>query len=215
VNVGLVDVVLGAAGWEAESVAVEGRLEPARARRYANARVTLQVAPLDGRRLVLFVEGRRPLVLNTTSADAANRDAAEAALRLLVEWQDRLGEAEADAAFWRALVTLGVHGLVLQEGRLRSDLDWSRLDARGEAHGGYLLACACQQLSGRPQDADPALLRVAGQVVREGWSEIFCECTRCGRRWKVEEDTAYHFPLWRWTDVTHCPEHAAHYDQTP
>jgi hypothetical protein len=157
---------------------------------------------MDARRLTLFVDGRRPLLVNTLSVDAADHDPIEDVLRLVIEWQDRLGEPAADAAFWRALLGLGVRGLVLQGDRLESALDWSRLDGAGQPQGGYLLSCPCQQVSGRPRDAEPSRIRIAADVVHEGWSEIFCECRTCGRRYKVDEDTSYHFPTYTWSDVS-------------
>jgi hypothetical protein len=217
----LVDAVLGAAGWEADTIKMAGlsravtrRAEPvfeAPARRHVNARATLRVAPLDGRRLVLWVDGRLPLLVPTANVEVGDHDPVEDVLRAILEWQERLGEGEGDAGFWRALLAIGVRGLTLKDGMLDGTLDWSRLDADGCPQGGYLLQCACQALKNRPSECAD-VVKVVRDIVHEGWSEIFCACRRCGRRWKVDEDTSYHFTTWQWSDVTNESEHAVHYE---
>jgi hypothetical protein len=209
----LVDAVLGAAGWEPEEVTADGHAEPLPARRHRNARATLLVAGADERRLVLLLDRRPPLSIVAVGAAGEWDGRLEDVLRLLIDWQDRLGEPEADAAFWRDLTALSVSALVLRGDRPHSTLDWSRLDARGEPEGGYTLSCGCQKLAGRPSDADAALIRVAGQVGHEGWSEIYCECRRCRRRYRVEEDMGYHYPTYSWDDVTQKGEHRAHFEK--
>ena len=199
---GLVAAVLGAAGWDPEAIPVEGRTD-APARRYVNAQGTLRVAPLDGRRLVLFVPGRLPLFVNTVAA--GDRDAAESVLRLIVEWQDGLGAPEGDAAFWSALKAVGGVLLVLRQGKMTPHLDWSRLDEKGAPQAAYLLACPCQRLGGNPESADASLIEVQRRLVHDGWSETFCACRRCGRRWRVEDDPGYHYPTYAWWDVTNDP----------
>jgi hypothetical protein len=63
--------------------------------------------------------------------------------------------------------------------------------------------CGCQSLSGRPSDQRSNGIRVVRVVGHEGWSEIYCLCDRCHRRWKVEEDLGYHYPTYNWSNVTH------------
>ena len=69
--------------------------------------------------------------------------------------------------------------------------------------------CGCQSLGGWPDDKKG--IRVVHRLGHQGWSEAFCLCTRCQRRWKVEEDGGYHFTLYKWSNVTYDAESAHYY----
>jgi hypothetical protein len=214
----LAAAVPGAAGWRSVQVPVPGAPDQT-VRQYTNARTMLSIWPRDGR-LALVMPSRLPLVVKTSRGEAAERrDFAPDILRLIVEYQDRLGEPAADASFWRALLAAGITAWVVHDGKDNGTLDWSRMDHDGQPQGGYLLRCACHELQGKRPDIDPSVLRVVGEVRHEGWSEIFAQCGQCARRWKIDEDTGYHFPTYSWTDVTFDPAHAHHFgpaaDDTP
>ena len=203
----LVEAALGAAGWPPEAVEVEGQPDPVPTRRYRNARALLRVVLVRERQLTLLVEHRLPLLIRIASPTAADRDPLTEALRLIVEWQDRLGDLDGDAGFWQALVASGAPTVVLRDGK-SWPVDWSRVDDTGAAQAGYLVSCACQQLGGDPERADATLIRVVEEIVHESWSEFFCLCRRCGRRWRVESDPGYHFTTYQWTEVTFMAAHA-------
>lgn len=64
-----------------------------------------------------------------------------------------------------------------------------------------LCGCARARLTpGLP--VDDALLRIVAIDDHPGWSEIYCRCSGCGRRWRVERDTSYHYPTYQWNDVS-------------
>ena len=63
--------------------------------------------------------------------------------------------------------------------------------------------CGCARARHTPGlPVDDALLRIVAIDDHPGWSEIYCRCTGCGRRWRVERDTSYHYPTYQWNDVS-------------
>jgi ankyrin repeat protein len=62
--------------------------------------------------------------------------------------------------------------------------------------------CPCQSFGGSPTSHEGDDFRVERSVVHQGWSEIYCQCQRCHRRWKVESDSGYHYTTYNWSNVT-------------
>jgi hypothetical protein len=54
---------------------------------------------------------------------------------------------------------------------------------------------------------------IAKEVVHpeEYFTEYFCRCNICGRRWKVIDEIGYHYPLYRWEEVTDKREYGTHF----
>ncbi len=62
--------------------------------------------------------------------------------------------------------------------------------------------CGCARARRTPPlPVDDTQLRGVAIDVRQGWSEIFCRCSGCVRRWRMERDTSYHCPTYQWNDV--------------
>lgn len=73
--------------------------------------------------------------------------------------------------------------------------------------------CGCARARRTPPlPVDDTQLRVVAIDVHQGWSEIFCRCSGCGRRWRVERDTSYHYPTYQWNDVSQDATLAARFD---
>jgi len=62
--------------------------------------------------------------------------------------------------------------------------------------------CPCQSFGGNPDEHRGEGLRVTQTDHHQGWSEIYCECKKCHRRWKVESDSGYHYTLYHWSNIT-------------
>lgn len=53
------------------------------------------------------------------------------------------------------------------------------------------------------REAKAGHVEINGEALnREEWSTLFdCTCTSCGKRFKVTEQTGYHYPWWAWKPV--------------
>jgi ankyrin repeat protein/WD40 repeat protein len=66
------------------------------------------------------------------------------------------------------------------------------------------IPCDCEVLTNttRPSDAQSrGTFTIVGEDVHEGWSEIYGLCHTCRRRWKVTEDTSYHYTTFAWEEL--------------
>lgn len=81
------------------------------------------------------------------------------------------------------------------------------LSAAAKASGhpaGFQIPCNCNSLTmtTSPKDEQAkGLVTIVHEDVHQGWSEIYCICNSCRRRWKVTEDTGYHYTTYSWEEL--------------
>lgn len=47
----------------------------------------------------------------------------------------------------------------------------------------------------------------------EYFTEYFCRCNICGRRWKVIDEIGYHYPLYKWEEITDKREYDSYFEK--
>lgn len=125
-----IDAILGGAGWKPATAEWPGQPQAVPARRHANARSTLLVAEAHPYSFYLKSSGRPALRVFATSLIPA-ADRTDELLRLVADFQDRLGALDEDRAFWDALSAIGTSVKVLRGGRFEEMVDWMLVDEEG------------------------------------------------------------------------------------
>ncbi|MEM2136207.1 MAG: hypothetical protein QXS27_03625 [Candidatus Jordarchaeaceae archaeon] len=64
------------------------------------------------------------------------------------------------------------------------------------------------------EEQSEGFISIVREVVHrdEYFTEYFCRCNMCGRRWRVIDEIGYHYPLYSWEEVTDKREYDAYFE---
>ncbi len=69
---------------------------------------------------------------------------------------------------------------------------------------GYKLAIAYSDMYNPTSEKEDGFIEIVKSIIhqKEYYSDYFCLCKICHRRWKVTDEIGYHYPLYQWEEIT-------------
>ncbi|MFX0098386.1 MAG: hypothetical protein ACFFCS_02320 [Candidatus Hodarchaeota archaeon] len=65
------------------------------------------------------------------------------------------------------------------------------------------------------EEADNGSITIVEQLVHQKsyYSDYFCICNTCERGWQVQDEIGYHYPLYKWEEITFTPKYDEYHEK--